>query len=148
MIHNRNVIRNVIKSSLSESAPGSIRELGALFEQSPNALVFADRELRLKRTNAAFRRLVGLPDEVLIGRRPTEIGAGMDTAMIERTLAEQVMKRGVPVVDVHLEQVLAGQRRDLSWSAYRVTENGQAGGCGRPHRRHRSGPGGQVASAG
>ncbi len=122
---NGNVTRSVIKSSLPDSATGSIRELGALFDQSPIALVFVDRELRVKRTNAAFRRLVGMPGEVLIGRRPSEVGAGMDTAMIERTLAEQVMKRGVPVVDVHLEQTVAGQRRDLSWSAYRVTENGQ-----------------------
>src|SRR5258707_3694470 len=122
---NGNVIRSVIKSSLPDSATGSIRELGALFDQSPIALAFVDRELRVKRTNAAFRRLVGMPGEVLIGRRPSEVGAGMDTAMIERTLAEQVMKRGVPVVDVHLEQTVAGQRRDLSWSAYRVTENCQ-----------------------
>src|SRR5258708_37197846 len=99
---NGNVIRSVIKSSLPDSAPGSIRELGALFDQSPIALVFVDRELRVKRTNAAFRRLVGMPGKVLIGRRPSEVGAGMDTAMIERTLAEQGMKRGVPGVDVHL----------------------------------------------
>src|SRR5258707_800941 len=122
---NGNVIRSVIKSSLPDSATGSIRELGALFDQSPIALAFVDRELRVKRTNAAFRRLVGMPGEVLIGRRPSEVGAGMDTAMIERTLAEQVMKRGVPVVDVHLEQGVAGERRDVSWSAYRVTENGR-----------------------
>ncbi len=87
---NGNFIRSVIKSSLPDSARGSIRELGALFDQSPIALVFVDPELRVKRTNAAFRRLVGMPGEVLIGRRPSEVGGGMDTAMIERTLAERV----------------------------------------------------------
>jgi PAS domain S-box-containing protein len=103
----------------------SIRELDALFGQSPIAMVFNDRELRVRRTNAAFRRLAGLPDEALIGRRPTEVDSGVDTAWIERILAEQVINRGVPVVDVHIEQTLAGERRVLSWSAYRVTDNGQ-----------------------
>jgi PAS domain S-box-containing protein len=103
----------------------SIRELDALFEQSPIALVFGDRELRARRTNAAFRRLVGLPDEEIIGRRPSEGEAGIDPAGAERILAEQVIGRGVPVVDVHLEQTWAGERRVLSWSAYRVTDNGQ-----------------------
>jgi PAS domain S-box-containing protein len=105
----------------------SIRDLDALFDQSPIALVFLDRDLRHKRTNAAFRRLTSLPDEALIGRRPTEADDdhGMDAALIERTLAEQVIGRGVPLVDVHLEQTQAGRRRVLSWSAYRVTDNGQ-----------------------
>jgi hypothetical protein len=49
----------------------------------------------------------------------------MDTAMIERTLVERVMKRGVPVVDLYLEQTVADEQRVLSWSAYRVAENGQ-----------------------
>ena len=33
----------------------SVRELDALFDQSPVAMVFTDRELRTRRTNAAFR---------------------------------------------------------------------------------------------
>ena len=103
----------------------SIRELDALFDQSPIGMVFGDRELRARRTNAAFRRLVGLPDEAILGRRPSEGEAGMDTALAERTLAEQVINRGVPAVDVHIEQTLAGERRVLSWSAYRVTDDGQ-----------------------
>jgi len=45
----------------------SIRELDALFDQSPITLVFLDRELRHKRTNAAFRRLTGRPPPA--GRR-------------------------------------------------------------------------------
>src|SRR5258708_13117974 len=49
----------------------------------------------------------------------------MDTALIEHALAEQVISRGVPVVDVHLESTMAGERRVFSWSAYRVTDNGQ-----------------------
>jgi PAS domain S-box-containing protein len=106
--------------------PGrSIRELDALFDQSPIALVFLDRDLRVRRTNAAFRRLVGVPDEAIIGRRPSEGESGMDAALAERTLAEQVIGRGVPVVDVHLGLTLSGQRRVFSWSAYRVTDNGQ-----------------------
>ena len=50
----------------------SVRELDALFEQSPVAMVFTDRELRTRRANAAFRQLTGLSDEALIGRRPSE----------------------------------------------------------------------------
>jgi PAS domain S-box-containing protein len=108
----------------------SIRELDALFDQSPIAMVFMDRELRARRTNAAFRRLAGLPDEALIGRRPAEVGdLGMCGASGERALVEQVIGRGVPVVDVHLEQTLSGERRVLSWSAYRVTDNGQVLGA-------------------
>jgi PAS domain S-box-containing protein len=112
-------------SSLPGSAFGSLRELDALFDQSPIAMLFSDRELRVKRTNAAFRQLTGLPDEACIGRRPTEVDGGMDAALVERILAEQVMNRGVPVIDRLLEQTLAGKRRVLSWSAHRVMENGQ-----------------------
>jgi PAS domain S-box-containing protein len=105
-----------------------IRDLDALFDQSPIALVFNDRELRTRRTNAAFRRLVGLPDELLIGRRPSETGLGMDAAQGERIVAEQVIGKGLPVIDMHLERTVAGQRRVFSWSAYRVTDNGEVVG--------------------
>jgi PAS domain S-box-containing protein len=114
-----------MKSSFPHCALGSLRELNAVFDQSPAGLVLGDGELRVTRTNATFRRLVGLPDEALIGRRPSEIDHGMNGALVERTLAEQVLNRGVPVVEVPLEQTLAGQRRVLSWSAYRMTDNGQ-----------------------
>src|SRR5262249_10846790 len=117
--------RNVTMSSLPDSGL-SIRELDALFDQSPIALVFRDRELRAMRTNAAFRQLTGLPDEALIGRRPTETDDhGVHLGWAERTLAEQVIGRGVPVIDVPVERIVAGERRVLSWSAYRVTDNGQ-----------------------
>src|SRR5215469_2324257 len=102
----------------------SSRELDALFDQAPVAMVFADGDLRTRRTNAAFRQLTGLPDEALIGRRPSEVDKGdriMDTDLIERTLAGQVMNAGVPVVSMQLEVTLAGERRVLAWSAYRVT---------------------------
>jgi PAS domain S-box-containing protein len=121
--------RRVTESSLPDSALGSIRELEALFDQSPVAMVFRDRELRARRTNVAFRRLFGLPDEAIIGRRPSEFDAGVDTALVERTLAEQVIGRGVPVVDVHLKRSVAGGRRVLLWSARRVMENGQVLGA-------------------
>jgi PAS domain S-box-containing protein len=110
----------------------SSRELDALFDQSPVAMVFTDRELRTRRTNAAFRRLTGLPDEALIGRRPSEAGMAdrvMDTGLIERTLAGQVMGTGVPVVSMPMEQTRAGKRRVFAWSAYRVTDNGQVLGA-------------------
>jgi PAS domain S-box-containing protein len=106
----------------------SIRELDALFDQAPVALVFKDPELRTRRTNAAFRELTGLPDDALIGRRLSEtrmVGRVMDTDLIERTLAGQVMNTGVPVVNMHLEQTVAGERRVFAWSAYRVTDNGR-----------------------
>ncbi|WP_081903802.1 SpoIIE family protein phosphatase [Microbispora rosea] len=119
------VIRDVTESSLSNSGPVSLRELDALFDQSPAALVFRDRELRARRTNAAFRRLFGLPDEAIIGHLPSEFDADMDMALVERILAEQVMDRGVPVVDVHVKRSVAGERRVLLWSAHPVTENGQ-----------------------
>jgi len=99
-------IRSVTELSLPDSGLGSSRELGALFDQSPIAMVFHDRELRTRRTNAAFRRLAGLPDEALLGRRPSEVGhgdLGMDSALGERTLAEQVIGRGVPVINMHLQ---------------------------------------------
>src|SRR5258708_20532055 len=49
----------------------------------------------------------------------------MDTALIEHAAREEVISRGVPVSDVHLESTMAGERRVFSWSAYRVTDNGQ-----------------------
>jgi PAS domain S-box-containing protein len=103
----------------------SIRELDAWFDQAPVALVFSDHELRATRTNAAYRRLSGLPDEAIIGRRPSEVDDHIDAALIERTLTEQVIKKGVPVADVAVMQTLAGKRRVLLWSADPVTENGQ-----------------------
>ena len=107
----------------------SLRELDALFDQSPIPMVFGDCELRARRTNAAFRRLTGLPDEAILGRRPTEVDSGKDTAWGERVLAEQVIGRGVPVVGVRLELTVAGERRVMSWSAYRVTDNDQVLGA-------------------
>ncbi|HEY6788440.1 MAG TPA: hypothetical protein VI365_14130, partial [Trebonia sp.] len=38
----------------------------------PVAMVFSDRELRTWRANALFRQLTGIPEEALIGRRPSE----------------------------------------------------------------------------
>jgi PAS domain S-box-containing protein len=103
----------------------SSRELDALYDQAPVAMALFDQKLRAKRTNAAFRRVAGLEDEAIIGRRPSEIDDGMDVALIERTLAEQVLKKGVPVADVPLVQTLAGKRRVLLWSAQQVTDSGQ-----------------------
>jgi hypothetical protein len=117
------VIRSVVQSSLSNLA--SISELDALFGQAPVALALLDHELRARRTNAAYRRLAGLPGKAIIGRRPSETDDGIDAALIERVLAEQVIGRGVPVIDKLLEQTLAGKRRVLSWSACRVLQNGQ-----------------------
>ncbi len=124
-IDGHDVIRSVIESSLSDFNLGSVFELDALFDQTPVALAFLDPELRARRTNAALRRLAGLPDEAIIGRRPSEVDGGMDAALIERILADQVMTTGVPVFDRLLEQTLAGKRRVFSWSACRVMENGQ-----------------------
>jgi PAS domain S-box-containing protein len=106
--------------------PGAAsRELEALFDPAPVALVFCDPELRVRRTNATFRQMVGLPDEAIIGRRFSGLDAGMDAALVERVLADQVMTTGVPVADVSVRQVLAGKRRVLSWSADPVMEDGQ-----------------------
>jgi PAS domain S-box-containing protein len=116
---------SAIKPSFRDSAPLSVRELNAIFDQSPIGLVYTDRELRVTRTNAALRRLLGQPDEALIGRRPAEIDDGVDGALVERIIAEQVLDRDVPVVEVPVEQIVAGERRVLSWSAYRIMDNGQ-----------------------
>jgi PAS domain S-box-containing protein len=110
----------------------SIRELDALFEQSPVAMVFSDPELRTRRANAAFRQLTGIPQEAFIGHRPSQTeGAGrlIDTHLIERTLAEQVINEGVPVADMRLERPLPGGGRVFSWTAYRVTDNGRVLGA-------------------
>jgi len=40
-----------------------------------------------------------------------------------------VISKGVPVVNMHREQTLPDQRRVFSWSAYRVTDNGQVLGA-------------------
>src|SRR5215469_13429668 len=101
------------------------RELDALFDQAPVALAFLDPEMRTTRTNAELRRMVGLPDEAIIGRRPSEVVEGMDVALIERTLAEQVVKKGVPVTDVPVIQNLTGGRQVFLLSADPVMENGQ-----------------------
>src|ERR1700741_2351093 len=90
--------RRVTESSLSDSAFVSLRELDVLFDQSPLALIFSDRELRAKRTNAALRQLTGIPDAAVIGRRPSEVDHGVDAAWNERILAEQVIGRGIPLV--------------------------------------------------
>jgi len=118
-----------INALFPDSALRYLRGLNALFDQSPIGLVVCDRELHVTRTNAAFRRLVGLPDEALIGRRPAEIDHGADGALIERTLTEQVINRAVPVVEVPMQQTLAGEHRVLSWSAYRITDNGEVLGA-------------------
>jgi PAS domain S-box-containing protein len=128
-IDGHDFVRHVMKPSLSDSSLVPLRELDALFDRAPVAMAFLDRELRHRRTNAAFRHLLGLPDEAITGRRPAEIDGGMDAALIEHTLAEQVMKNGVPVVDGHVEPVLAGKRRVFSWSAHPVMENGQVLGA-------------------
>jgi PAS domain S-box-containing protein len=128
-VNGHDVIRHVTESSPSDSSLVSLRDLDALFDQAPVAMVLADRELRARRTNAAFRQLFGVPDEAIIGRRPTEVDEGVDAALMERILAEQVIKKGVPVFDGHVEPVLAGERRAVSWSARPVTENGQVVGA-------------------
>jgi PAS domain S-box-containing protein len=109
----------------------SPRELGALFRQAPVGMVFSDRDLRTRRTNAAFRQLIGLPDEMLIGRRPTETERNdiVDAGLIERTLEGQVIRDGVPVVNMLLEPTLPSGCRVFAWTAYRVTDNGQVLGA-------------------
>jgi len=106
----------------------SVRELDVLFDQSPVPMVFVDRELRTRRINAAFRRLTGLSEEAVIGRRPTETEEAdrlMDTELVERTLADQVIGQGVPVVGMRIERIVRGVRRIFSWTAYRVAEKGR-----------------------
>jgi hypothetical protein len=63
----------------------------------------------------------------------------MGVALNERTLAKQVINRGVPVVDGQLEQTLAGKRRVFSWSAHPVMESGQVLGALLFQGRHRPG---------
>ncbi|HUN34195.1 MAG TPA: SpoIIE family protein phosphatase [Trebonia sp.] len=109
----------------------SIRELDALFEQSPVAMIFTDNEMRARRANTAFRQLMGFPEGELIGRAPTKqpgISQILDTEFVERTLTEQVIKKGVPVINQPLELTIDGQSQVAAWTAYRVTENGRVFG--------------------
>jgi PAS domain S-box-containing protein len=110
----------------------SIRELDALFDQSPVAMLFSDCDLRTRRANAAFRQLTGIPDEALIGRRPSETMRAdrmVDTHLIEGILADQVIKEGTPVVNMSLEAPRREGLRVFAWTAYRVTDNGQVLGA-------------------
>jgi PAS domain S-box-containing protein len=109
----------------------SIRELDALFEQSPVAMIFTDNEMRARRANTAFRQLMGFPKGDLLGRPPTRqpgISQILDTQFVERTLTEQVIKQGVPVVNVPLELTVEGKHHVAAWTAYRVTDNGRVFG--------------------
>jgi len=106
----------------------SIRELDALFNQSPVAMAFVDVQLRTRRANAAFNQLTGLSGEDLLGRSPSQVpGADrlVDTHFVERTLAEQVISKGIPVVNMPLER----KGVVLAWTAYRVTDNDQVLGA-------------------
>jgi PAS domain S-box-containing protein len=110
----------------------SIRELDVLFEQSPVAMVFSDRELRTRRANAAFRQLTGIPESAFIGHRPSQTeGADRlaDTRLIERILGERVIGCGVPVVGMRMDRPLPGGGRVFAWTAYRVTEDGRVLGA-------------------
>ncbi|MGW0085423.1 SpoIIE family protein phosphatase [Streptomyces sp. NPDC003393] len=129
IINDYDVIRGIIKSSFSDSYLDFVSKPDVLFDQTPVALIVSDREMRAWRVNAAFRALLDLPDEVVIGRRPSEVDRGLDAALLERTYAEQVIGRGVPVIDAHLEWTVAGKCRVLSWSAHPVMENGQVQGA-------------------
>jgi PAS domain S-box-containing protein len=110
----------------------SIRELDALFDQSPVATIFSDVELRTRRANAAFRQLTRLSDEELIGRRPSQTERAdrmVDTHLVERILAEQVIREGVPVINMPLERTRAGKNWVFAWTAYRVMDNGRVLGA-------------------
>ena len=110
----------------------SIRELDVLFEQSPVAMVFSDRDLRTRRANAAFRQLTGIPESAFIGHRPSQTeGADRlaDTRLVERILGERVIGRGVPVVGMRLDRPLPGGGRVFAWTAYRVTDDGRVLGA-------------------
>src|ERR1700742_2990854 len=89
-------------------------------------MIFTDRHLRNRRANAAFRELAGISDETPTGPRPAQTeGADwlLDTQLIERILAEQVLGKGVPVVNMPLERTEGGKRRVISWTAYQVTDD-------------------------
>jgi len=95
-------------------------------------MIFTDTEMRARRANTAFRQLMGFPEGELIGRSPTRqpgVSRILDTQFVERTLTQQVMKEGVPVVNVPLELTVAGQHRVAAWTAYRVSDNGRVLGA-------------------
>jgi PAS domain S-box-containing protein len=106
----------------------SIRGLDALFDQSPVAMIFTDSQMRARRANTAFRQMMGVPKGDLIGHPLTQqalVSDILDTRFVERTLTEQVIGRGVPVVNVPLELNVAGEHKVAAWTAYRVTDNGR-----------------------
>jgi hypothetical protein len=57
------VVRRATQARVVDQQPVSVRELDALLDQPPITLVFGDRELRARRTNAALsaRRQPRLP---------------------------------------------------------------------------------------
>jgi PAS domain S-box-containing protein len=95
-------------------------------------MVFMDVEGRALRANTAFRQLTGLSDEGLIGHRPTENPMAariLDTEFIERILAEQVIAKGIPVINMPLERTHEGRHLVLAWTAYRLMVDGEVVGA-------------------
>jgi PAS domain S-box-containing protein len=98
--------------------------LGKWFYQAPMALVCTDLQLRVVRVNDAFCQLLGLSADEMIGRRPSEYADTFDAEFIERTVAEEVIRKGLPLVDVHLTQRLpGGHERALAWSVFLLVDD-------------------------
>src|ERR1700761_5738389 len=98
--------------------------LGKWFYQAPMALVCTDLQLRVVRVNDAFCQLLGLSADEMIGRRPSEYSDTFDAEFIERTVAEEVIRKGLPLVDVHLTQRLPdGHERALAWSVFLLVDD-------------------------
>lgn len=100
--------------------------MGEMFYQTPVAMICVDPQLRILRVNQAFGRLLGLSMEEMIGHRLSDFQHGFDAGFIERTMSEEVVDRGVAVMDARLAQRFAdGIERTVAWSAFPLTLDGR-----------------------
>lgn len=105
----------------------------AVFDASPVAMAFWDRELRYQRINEAGARLNALPREAHLGRPVEEVMTGELGEQVV-ALLRHVLATGEPALDVELS-------------------GGRPGRPGEQHRRAGSyyplpGPGGEIAGVG
>jgi hypothetical protein len=106
-------------SSLPDSGL-SIRDLGVLFDQSPIAMVFNDRELRTRCTNAAFRRQRAGPVHRRARRAAgQDIGTGM--SRLARTLAAGPVRSLRQLCDSILASLAPRPRDDIALLLARTT---------------------------
>ncbi|MYR61083.1 PAS domain-containing protein, partial [Streptomyces sp. SID625] len=103
---------------LADAVPGEPDEdplSGAGLVQSPCAVALYDDRLRLRAVNDAMAEVLGVSGDRLRGLRHSEIGAGPQSADIERRML-QVLDTGRPH-DVRAYVPVGGDGRTSAWMA-------------------------------